>query len=116
MDKQIGYEHEIKKGLRILEIFIWHRTCGPSIMENQALTGWMPDGNYLEKKFTFPSHSAAFAFLARVALLAEKMDHHPEYSGVYNKVNLRLSTHDVGGVTQKDWDLARGIEDILAGG
>jgi 4a-hydroxytetrahydrobiopterin dehydratase len=80
----------------------------------QNLEGWKREGDHIEKKFTFKSHSAAFGFLARIALLAEKMDHHPEYSGVYNKVNIRLSTHDAGGVTHKDLDLAQGIESILA--
>ncbi len=80
----------------------------------QHLAGWKHEGDHIEKQFVFKSHSAAFGFLARIALLAEKVDHHPEYSGVYNKVNIRLRTHDAGGVTQKDLDLAQGIELIIS--
>tara|TARA_B100000683_G_scaffold54742_1_gene52414 strand:+ start:443 stop:751 length:309 start_codon:yes stop_codon:yes gene_type:complete len=58
------------------------------------------------KTFQFKDFNAAFGFMARVALLAEKMDHHPEWFNVYNRVEVTLATHDAGGVTQKDVDMA----------
>ncbi|HEY4943364.1 MAG TPA: 4a-hydroxytetrahydrobiopterin dehydratase [Rhizomicrobium sp.] len=60
--------------------------------------------------FAFQDFSQAFAFMSRAALLAEKMDHHPEWFNVYNKVNVTLSTHDAGGVTQKDIDMATAMD------
>ncbi len=81
-----------------------------------ALAGWkMVDGrDALTRTFKFADFSAAFGFMARVALAAEKLDHHPEWSNVWNRVEITLSTHDAGGLTQRDVDLA-GIIDTLAG-
>ena len=80
------------------------------------LPGWQPDskGPAIRKDFVFADFKAAFSFMTRVALEAEKMDHHPEWSNVYNKVSIRLTTHDSGGVTEKDLALARFIESIGA--
>ena len=64
------------------------------------------DREAITRKFQFVDFDAAFAFMTRAALLAAKMDHHPEWSNVYNKVDVALTTHDAGGVTQKDIDLA----------
>jgi len=64
----------------------------------------------ITRKFEFKNFSEAFAFMTRAALLAEKMDHHPEWFNVYNKVEVTLSTHDAGGVTQKDIDLATAMD------
>ena len=77
-----------------------------------ALPGWQEvDGrDAIAKRFQFKDFSAAFGFMARVALLAEKMDHHPEWFNVYNTVDVTLSTHDAGGVTQNDIDMARAME------
>ena len=61
----------------------------------------------ITREFVFPDFNRAFAFMTQVALAAEKADHHPEWSNVYNKVRVTLTTHDAGGVTQKDLDLAR---------
>ncbi len=58
------------------------------------------------RSFAFADFNAAFAFMTRVALKAEKMDHHPEWSNVYNKVDVTLTTHDAGGVTDRDVELA----------
>ncbi len=69
----------------------------------------------IARLFEFKDFSAAFAFMTRVALLAEKMDHHPEWSNVYNKVDITLTTHDAGGVTQKDIDLAKAMEGFVRG-
>lgn len=62
------------------------------------------------REFKFGDFSEAFAFMTRVALAAEKADHHPNWSNVYNKVTISLSTHDAGGLSQKDIDLARKID------
>jgi 4a-hydroxytetrahydrobiopterin dehydratase len=68
----------------------------------------------ITREFVFPDFNRAFAFMTQVALAAEKADHHPEWSNVYNKVRVTLSTHDAGGVTQKDLDLARFIDAAYA--
>tara|TARA_B100000965_G_scaffold65949_1_gene51686 strand:- start:3058 stop:3348 length:291 start_codon:yes stop_codon:yes gene_type:complete len=73
-----------------------------------GLDGWTDvDGrDAISKTFQFKDFNAAFGFMTRAALVAEKMDHHPEWFNVYNRVEVTLSTHDAGGVTQKDIDLA----------
>ena len=81
----------------------------------QALDGladWRAvDGrDAIAKAFTFKDFNRAFGFMARVALLAEKMDHHPEWFNVYNRVEVTLSTHDAGGVTQNDIAMAKAME------
>ncbi|MGH6874220.1 MAG: 4a-hydroxytetrahydrobiopterin dehydratase [Aestuariivirgaceae bacterium] len=75
------------------------------------LSGWAetPEGDAIRKSFKFKSFNEAFAFMARVALAAEKLDHHPEWSNVYNRVEVRLSTHSAGGVTELDIALAKKI-------
>ena|ERR1700709_837567 len=74
----------------------------------KTLPNWRPvDGrDAIARKFEFKDFNAAFAFMTRSALLAEKMDHHPEWFNVYNKVEVTLATHDAGGVTQNDIDMA----------
>ncbi|VDL70702.1 unnamed protein product [Nippostrongylus brasiliensis] len=74
--------------------------------------GWkMVDGrDAVQKTFQFKDFNEAFGFMSRVALKAEKMDHHPEWFNVYNKVDITLSTHDCGGLSQKDITLAKFIE------
>ncbi|MGF2413787.1 4a-hydroxytetrahydrobiopterin dehydratase [Ferruginibacter sp.] len=75
---------------------------------------WEEKNNTLYKKFEFADFSAAFAFMTRVALEAEKMDHHPLWTNVYNKVEIWLSTHDAGDiVTDKDKKLAAKIDALL---
>jgi 4a-hydroxytetrahydrobiopterin dehydratase len=73
-----------------------------------ARPGWqlVDDGRAIERRFKFADFSAAFAFMTRVALAAERADHHPEWSNVYNRVTIRLTTHDAGGVTERDFALA----------
>lgn len=72
---------------------------------------WEEKNNTLYRKFQFKSFSEAFAFMTRVALEAEKMDHHPDWSNVYNTVEIRLSTHSAGDVvTDKDRKLAQKID------
>jgi 4a-hydroxytetrahydrobiopterin dehydratase len=64
----------------------------------------------IARKFEFKTFSQAFGFMTRAALLAEKMDHHPEWFNVYNKVEVTLSTHDAGGVTEKDIAMAKAMD------
>lgn len=74
---------------------------------------WEEKNNKLYKKFEFKNFSEAFAFMTRVALAAEKMDHHPLWTNVYNKVELWLNTHDAGDtVTEKDHKLAKQIDKL----
>ena len=80
-----------------------------------GLKGWKTvDGrDAIAKSFKFADFNAAFAFMTKVALTAEKSDHHPEWSNVWNKVDIVLSTHDAGGVTEKDVALAKFIEQAV---
>lgn len=68
-----------------------------------------PDGTAITRTYGFADFSAAFAFMTRVALLAEKADHHPDWSNSYNRVEISLTSHDVGGLTRRDARLARAI-------
>ena len=65
----------------------------------------------IARLFQFSDFNQAFGFMARVALLAEKLDHHPEWFNVYNRIEVTLATHDAGGVTEKDIEMARAMED-----
>ena len=76
---------------------------------------WQETDNNLRRTFTFANFSEAFAFMTRVAMIAEKMDHHPTWTNTYNTVEFRLSTHSAGDkVTQKDRELAAAIDKVLA--
>jgi 4a-hydroxytetrahydrobiopterin dehydratase len=79
------------------------------------VTDWTFDANTdsISRDFKFKDFSEAFAFMTRVALLAQAADHHPEWSNVYNRVKISLSTHDAGGLTDKDVALARQIDALL---
>jgi 4a-hydroxytetrahydrobiopterin dehydratase len=79
-----------------------------------GLKGWseVAGGDAIHKDFQFGDFSEAWAFLARIALLAEKMDHHPEIFNVYNRVALTLSTHDAGGLSDRDITLAEAIDKV----
>jgi 4a-hydroxytetrahydrobiopterin dehydratase len=72
------------------------------------------DREAIRRRFTFVDFDAAFAFMTRAALLAAKMDHHPEWSNVFNKVTVTLATHEAGGVTGKDIDLATAMDGFAA--
>ena len=75
---------------------------------------WKEENNKLKKTFQFRDFSEAFAFMARVALAAEKMDHHPNWSNLYNRVDIELSTHDAGNiVTEKDRKLAAIVDNLV---
>src|SRR3954463_6745538 len=69
----------------------------------------LPNRDAIAKKFVFRDFNEAFGFMARAALVAEKMDHHPEWSNVYKTVEVTLSTHDAGGLTEKDLALAKAM-------
>ncbi len=75
---------------------------------------WKTEKNRLKKSFTFKDFKEAFGFMTKVALVAEKMDHHPSWTNVYNKVDFELSTHDAGDtVTEKDHTLANAIDKLV---
>jgi 4a-hydroxytetrahydrobiopterin dehydratase len=75
---------------------------------------WQEQNNTLYRKLVFKDFSEAFAFMTRVALVAEKMNHHPNWSNVWNTVEIRLNTHDAGDIiTEKDHQLARAIDALL---
>lgn len=80
----------------------------------EQLDGWRRDGNTLRKRFEFKDFSEAFGWMARVALAAEKADHHPDWTNVYNRVDVALSSHDVGGITERDFDLAAAMDRLYA--
>ena len=77
------------------------------------LPGWCVANGKLHRELEFADFEAAFAFMTRVAALAEDRDHHPDWSNVYNRVTIDLATHDAGGITEKDCDLADAIERVL---
>ena len=79
-----------------------------------GLPGWTlrADGLAFCRDLRFADFSAAFGFMTRVALLAEKADHHPEWSNVYNRVSITLTTHDAGGLSQRDVAMARALDGI----
>ncbi len=74
------------------------------------LPDWKNDGKALSREFTFKDFKAAFAFMTEIAAEADRADHHPDWSNVYNKVSIKLSTHDAGGLTDKDVNLANFID------
>ena len=78
------------------------------------LAGWseVTGRDAITKTFTFKDFNEAFGFMARVALVAEKMDHHPEWSNVYKTVDVTLSTHDAGGLTELDVKLAEAMDKV----
>ncbi len=80
------------------------------------LPHWTPAGDPegISRRFTFTDFNAAFGFMTRVAMLAEKADHHPEWSNVYNRVDILLTTHDAGGLSQRDIDFAKAIDGLGA--
>ncbi len=87
--------------------------------ERNALTGTLPDwslakaGSAIERIFRFKDFNEAWGFMTRVALLAERMDHHPDWSNVWNTVAIQLSSHDSGGLTKRDVRMATAIDALL---
>jgi 4a-hydroxytetrahydrobiopterin dehydratase len=81
----------------------------------QDLAGWSLADGKLFREFRFPDFVAAFSFMTRCALAAEKLDHHPDWSNVYDKVRVRLWTHDAGGLTERDFELAARMDALSHG-
>ena len=81
------------------------------------LAGWseVAGRDAIAKKFVFRDFNEAFGFMTRLALVAEKLDHHPEWFNVYNKVEVTLATHDAGGVTERDIALAEAMDRLAKG-
>lgn len=80
----------------------------------RALSAWTVKDEKLHRELSFPDFVQAFGFMSSVALVAERMDHHPEWSNVYGRVVIDLTTHDAGGITERDFELARRIEALYA--
>ncbi len=78
-----------------------------------VLPGWSLADGKLRRELSFRDFSEAFGFMARAALVAEKMDHHPDWSNVWNRVTVELSTHDAGGITELDFALAEAMNRLL---
>lgn len=80
----------------------------------EELSGWSLRSGKLLRELSFPNFIEAFGFMSKVALVAERMDHHPEWSNVYGRVVIELTTHDADGVTARDFELAGKIEALYA--
>jgi 4a-hydroxytetrahydrobiopterin dehydratase len=89
-------------------------TADARLLALSKLSGWSttPGRDAISKKFVFKDFNAAFGFMTRAALVAEKLDHHPEWFNVYKTVEVTLSTHDAGGLTELDIKLAEAMEAI----
>ena len=74
---------------------------------------WTIDNKTIKKEFKFDNFIDAFGFMSKVALLSEKMDHHPDWQNTYNKVKINLTTHDKGGITNNDIKLAESIDNLI---
>jgi 4a-hydroxytetrahydrobiopterin dehydratase len=81
--------------------------------ELATLEGWSIQNDKLQRELIFKDFVAAFGFMTRVALLAERMNHHPEWFNVYNRVTVDLTTHDAGGISERDFALARAIDAMV---
>jgi 4a-hydroxytetrahydrobiopterin dehydratase len=78
-----------------------------------SLEGWKMEKDGIVKSFVFENFKQAMASMVKIGEVAEEMNHHPEWFNVYNKLDVRLSTHDKGGITQLDIDLAKAIEEVV---
>lgn len=86
----------------------------PEIPQDLMAAGWTAedDGRAIAKRYRFADFRAAMAWMVRAAFEAEALNHHPEWSNVYNRVDVRLTTHDTGGLTAKDFDLAERLDGL----
>jgi 4a-hydroxytetrahydrobiopterin dehydratase len=84
-----------------------------AILPTLANWTYLPDRDAIERRLSFGDFSEAFAFMTRVAMLAEKHDHHPEWSNVWNRLTILLTTHDASGLSERDVALARAIDNLL---
>ncbi|NLY93647.1 MAG: 4a-hydroxytetrahydrobiopterin dehydratase [Myxococcales bacterium] len=76
----------------------------------EELSGWRREGDRIAKTFRFADFVEAFGFMSKVALVAERMNHHPEWKNVWNRVEVELTTHDAGGLTRRDFELAEAMD------
>ena len=76
-------------------------------------SNWVLKGKFIHREILFKDFIQAFSFMTSVALIAEKLNHHPNWKNVYNKVNVALNTHDADGLTKKDFELAKEIDRLL---
>ncbi len=79
-----------------------------------VMDGWTFEDNSIHTSFEFENFKDAFSVMTRIAFEAERLNHHPDWSNVYNTLNISLSTHDAGGVTQKDFELAKIIDELVS--
>ncbi len=98
----------------------WHKLVGLSQLPNEEiqkelknLSGWALVDGKLHKEFQFDDFNQAFGFMTRAAMHIEKMNHHPEWFNVYNKLTIDLTTHDAGGITENDVNLAKTLNSLL---
>jgi len=91
------------------------RKLAPAVIEEKlaGLPGWTLRDEKLHRQFRFGDFVEAFGFMSRVALLAERADHHPDWSNVYNRVDISLTTHEAGGISERDFQLAARINTLL---
>ncbi|MFM7578953.1 MAG: 4a-hydroxytetrahydrobiopterin dehydratase, partial [Microcystaceae cyanobacterium] len=101
------------KGLRF-STAMTHSPLSPNEINHvlTTLEGWSLGSGKLHRQFTFADFSEAFGFMTRLALVAEKMGHHPEWFNVYNRVTIDLTTHDAGGITALDVEFARQANEL----
>jgi len=92
----------------------------PPLLDDASVSAWCAEhadwsleGVLLKRSLTFANFSEAFAFMTRVAMVAERMDHHPEWSNVYNRVEIAITTHDAGGITELDTQFAQAVDNLL---
>ena len=106
-----GHQHDasIEQGKTMVEKLDAHARAALGA----DLPGWRVDGEHLKRSYRFRDFSQAWGFMNRVALLAEAQDHHPEWFNVYNKVDIALTTHDAGGLSERDVALARAIDALV---
>lgn len=90
-----------------------HLTDAQVALQLQDLNGWSQDGDAITKTFIFNDFIEAMSFMTQVAFHAEKLEHHPEWTNIYNKVHVRLTTHDINGITSHDIQLAKRMEQVL---
>ena len=105
----------IKKGLRSLRGMSGVQRLNPEVAVSRlsSVPGWRIEGGKLTREFTFDTFVSAFAFMTRVADHAEQQGHHPEWFNVYNRVTIQLFTHDIDGLSDRDFELARTISSVL---
>jgi len=81
--------------------------------ELKNLSNWTLNANYIERNIVFKDFTETIAKMVQISFACEKMNHHPEWSNVYNKLDIKLTTHDAGGLTMKDIELAKAIDKIV---